>query len=109
MTAIHEGARFINISATTAAFRLDLGGYYTVSVHATFGGGNVHLQQLAADDTTWLEVEQAFNNAAAEIDLVTGAFLADGVKAFILAPGQFRFTVTTATGVYIAIARAPVA
>lgn len=109
MSSIHEGALFSNISATTNAFRLDLGGYYSVSVHATFGGGNVHLQQLAADGATWLEVEQAFNNAAAEIDLVTGAFLADGVKVFVLAPGQFRFTVTTATAVYIAIARAPVA
>jgi hypothetical protein len=82
---------FTNVAASTAPFRLS-GGRYQVSAVATWGGGNVHLQTLAADGSTWLDVGSSTNftaNAAAVVDL---------------APGQYKFTVTTATGVYLSLA-----
>ena len=44
---------FTNISATTAAFTLPAGNY-GVTVTATFGGGSVTLQRLAADASTYV-------------------------------------------------------
>ena len=48
-----DSKEFSNISATTAAFTLN-GGYYMVAAVATFGGGNVELQMLGPDQSTWL-------------------------------------------------------
>jgi hypothetical protein len=83
-----DNQAFSNISASTAAFRLT-GGKYLVDAHATWGGGSVKLQRLAADATTYVSV---------------GAdFTADGSAAVSLAPGQYRFTVATATAVYVSV------
>src|SRR5262245_42750613 len=48
-----ESVQFKNIAATTAAFALK-GGKYSLIVTATFGGGNLQLQALALDGTTWI-------------------------------------------------------
>lgn len=107
MTLAYEGKSFSNISATTAAFPLTLGGKYSVSVVATFGGGSVKLQQLGPDGSTFLDQQAAFNNAGTEADLVISTFAANGTKVLDLPPGQYKFTIATATAVYASITRVP--
>lgn len=86
---------FENISATTDAFAV-LGGEYILVTHATFGGGSVKVQLLAADETTWVDGPGASSQTA------------DGFSAvFHLPPGQARIAVTTATGVYTSLAQIP--
>lgn len=80
---------YSNISATTAAFTLAAGNY-GVTVTATFGGGNVTLQRLAADASTWVTCLTAFTAA--------------GYATVLLPSGSYRFSITTATGVYVDIA-----
>jgi hypothetical protein len=78
---------FANISATTAAFTLD-GGDYMVAAVATFGGGSVELQGLGPDGSTYLSLPTALK------------LTANGMIAGYCPPGQYKFVVTTATGVY---------
>lgn len=91
MTAT-ESHQFANISATTSAFGL-YGGKYGLTAAATWGGGNVQLQTLADDSSTWLNVGSSIT--------------ANGFTTFDLPPGQYRFAVTTATAVYLAISTIP--
>ena len=76
---------FKNISATPAAFVLR-GGNYGVTIHATWGGGSVTLQRLAADGATYITV--------------TTAFAADGFVTLNLPNGQYQLLVATATAIY---------
>ena len=85
-----ESRQFSNISATTAAFAL-LGGKYGLDISATFGGGNLQLQTLSVDGSTWINVGSSIT--------------ANGVSTYDLVPGQDRIAVTTATAVYAALAR----
>jgi hypothetical protein len=80
-----ESFPFSNISANTAAFTLR-GGNYGFTCHATFGGGSVGLQRLAEDAATWINVVTPLT--------------ADGYASANLPSGQYRVSVTTATGVY---------
>lgn len=84
--------KFENIAATTAAFPLQ-GGRVQISAVATWGGGNVVLQQIGPDGSTWLPLHVAIE--------------ANGVATADVPPGQFRLAVTTATGVYASIASVP--
>lgn len=89
----NEAVRFSNLSATPAAFTLS-GGYYAITVKATWGGGSVALQRLAVDGATFIAV--------------TPAMTADGLATVSLPPGTYRLAVTTATAVFadiIAIVR----
>jgi hypothetical protein len=95
MTTAVDSKEFSNISATTAAFTLK-GGYYMVAVVATFGGGNVELQALGPDQSTWLSAPTALKLSAA------------GMISGYLPPGEYRFTITTATAVYCSVAAVPV-
>lgn len=105
---VSEAVKFDNIGVgNTLGFALTMGGYYNVMVSATFGGGTVELQQLAEDGVTWVSLKFGFNNAGAEVDLVIGSFSANGVKPFVLAPGTYRFAVTTATAVFASVVRCP--
>ena len=90
----YESANFTNISATTAAFLLN-GGQYGVDVKATFGGGSVKLQKLDADSTTWISVSSGTD------------FSADGYATVFLPPGNYRFTIATASAVYAEVVRIP--
>lgn len=90
---VSESIRFANISATTAPFALQ-GGKYGVFVNGTWGGGSAALQGLMADGTTYFTVLTAFT--------------ADGYAAVDLAPGQYKITIVTASGVYASITRIPV-
>ncbi len=94
MSRANNGQGFSNISATTAAFLL-YGGKYAMTVHATWGGGNVHLQILLPDGSTYLDVGSSTN------------FTADGFAVVDLPPGSYKFTVTTATAVYVSVTRIP--
>lgn len=85
---------FQNISATTAAFELR-GGKYLAQCVATFSAGNVHLQVLGPDGTTWQDVGASTN------------FTVAGVAVVDLPNAQYRWTVTTATAVYVSVNRIP--
>lgn len=86
-----QSFNFSNISATTAAFTVE-GGIYSLDVTATFGGGNVQLQMLAVDGSTWINVGTSVTAAGQQSPLY-------------LPPGQFRLSITTATAVYASLAR----
>lgn len=107
-----EAVSFSNISASTAAFSLTLGGAYAVSVKGS-NFGTVTLQKFGPDSTTWLDLKAAFDKpdgtGGTEEDLVIGAFAADGDKVFTLSPGKYRFTISSATAVYASIVRCPMA
>lgn len=77
--------QFSNIAATPASFPLSAG-EYGLTVHATFGGGSVTLQKLAADGSTFVTCMPAFT--------------ADGYATANLPAGTYRLLVTTATAVY---------
>jgi hypothetical protein len=72
-----------NISATPADFNLDAG-WYGLTLHATWGGGNATLQKLLPDGTTYVAVATPV--------------AADGYAMLILPAGQYRLAITTATG-----------
>jgi hypothetical protein len=82
---IIESQTYVNVSATPAAFTLR-GGSYAVTVHATFGGGSVTLQRLAADGVTY-------------VTCLT-AFAADGFQVTNLPSGTYQLAILTATAVY---------
>ena len=96
MTASAVDAKsFSNISASTAAFYLK-GGKYAVEALATFGGGSVKFQSLGPDGSTWISVSS------------TTDFTAAGDPAVVdISPGQYRFTIATATAVYASVAGIP--
>jgi hypothetical protein len=84
-----EKQSFSNISATTANFTLR-GGLYGVDVHATaFNAGSVTLQKLANDGVTFVTCLAAFS--------------VDGYGSANLPSGTYRFAVSLATGVFIAL------
>lgn len=88
-----ESVQFSNISATTAAFNLK-GGNYAAIASATFGGGNLQLQALALDGSTYVSVGSTITQA--------------GFTAYNnLPPGSYKWAVTTATAVYVALTRVP--
>jgi hypothetical protein len=92
MSSVIDGKGFSNISATTAAFALK-GGKYAAVVSATFGGGNVQLQTLALDGSTWVNVGTSITAA--------------GLSNYDLSPGQYRLAITTATAVYASLFGVP--
>jgi microcystin-dependent protein len=89
-----ENQQFSNISASTNPFSL-LGGTYGIDVVATFGGGSVKLQKLAADGSTYLSVSSATD------------FTAAGYQTVQLPFGTYRLTIATATAAYASINRVP--
>jgi hypothetical protein len=84
VTVTPSSAVHTNISATTDAFAL-VGGKYQVTIMATWGGGSVKLDRLAADGSTYVPV-------------VT--FTANTCDNYDIASGSYRLTVATATAVY---------
>jgi hypothetical protein len=92
MRSTYDAQTFSNIAATTSNFQLQ-GGLYEIAVVATFGGGNVVLQQLGPDGSTYLPVHTALT--------------ANGVATANVPPGQYRVAITTATAVYVTVARVP--
>lgn len=87
-----QSVNFSNIAATTGAFQI-YGGKYGLTVSATFGGGNVQLQTLSLDGSTWINVGTSVT--------------ANGQSVLDLPPGQYRLSITTATAVFAALTRIP--
>lgn len=81
-----------NIAATTDPFSLKAG-KYGVSCVATFGGGSVTLQKLAADGVTYVTALTA----------ITAAIY----TTVDLPEGTYRLLVATATAIYVGIDRIP--
>jgi hypothetical protein len=90
--AATESHSFGNISATTGAFTL-YGGEYGLTASATWSGGNIQLETLAGDGSTWINVGSSIT--------------ANGFSTYDLPPGQYRIAVTTATAVYAALTTIP--
>lgn len=88
MTNKVEQQTFTNIAATTASFALR-GGQYAVDVIATFGGGSVTLQKLAADGSTYVTALTAFTAA--------------GYATVNLPSGTYRVAIATATAAYVQV------
>lgn len=109
MTMVQEAVLFSNVLVANSPFlfKLTLGGKYSVSVVATFGGGSIKLQKLGPDASTYVDHLAPFNNAGTEVDLVISTFAANGTKVFDLAPGDYQFLLTTATSAYLSVARIP--
>lgn len=93
MTTSVDAQEFQNISASTAAFTLK-GGYYMVA--AVFSGTSVELQALGPDASTWLSAPTALKLSAT------------GMIAGYLPPGQYRFTLTSATSAYCSVTGVPI-
>ncbi|MGJ5120964.1 hypothetical protein [Bradyrhizobium oligotrophicum] len=94
MATATDGASVSNVSASSSAFALR-GGKYGVNAVATFGGGSVKLQILQADGSSYVSVSSATD------------FTAAGYGTVDLPPGQYRFTIATATAVYANVTRIP--
>jgi hypothetical protein len=89
-----ETVSFVNVAVTPASFALH-GGQYAVTVHATWGGGSLTLQRLAADGLTYVTCLTAFS--------------ADGYATVNLPPGTYQLTIATATAVYVDVTSVVVA
>ena len=89
-----DGLSLSNASASSALKELS-GGLYGFDVVATFGGGSVDLQKLAADGSTLVDVGTATKMTSA------------GYATVYLSPGFYQITVTTATAVYARVSRIP--
>lgn len=94
MPSASDGNLASNVSATTAAFQLR-GGKYGAAAVAAFGGGSVKLQALGPDGSTYVSVSSATDFSAA------------GYGVIDLPPGQYRWTIATATAVYASVYRIP--
>jgi hypothetical protein len=79
-------------SSSSAKFTLE-GGYYTLDVVATFGGGTVKVQAVGPDGSTLI-------NTALTLS-------ANGTISGALPPGTYQITVTTATAVYASVTSVP--
>lgn len=89
-----DGLALSNAGVGASAEQALSGGRYQVAVGAaTFGGGNVVLQQLSNDGTTWFAIGTAITAVGANVSEIP--------------PGKYRLLVTTATGVYATVTRIP--
>jgi hypothetical protein len=88
-----DAKSFSNISATPPQFYLK-GGYYMLS--AVFSGTSVELQALGPDGSTLLSLPTPAKLTASGM-----------IAAGYLPPGQYQFTLTSATGAYCSVAGCP--
>ncbi len=95
-TDFKDGVSFSALSATPAAFYL-LGGRYAFCVTATFGGGNIQLQILMPDGTTYIGASAAVTTSAG----------AAGCQVVDLPPGTYQIAITTSTAVQGSLIRVP--
>lgn len=91
-------------AGTYGPYPLD-GGQYQLAAHATWGGGNLALQQLLPDGVTFLPLFGQPNSAAP--NTWVASITADGILTFNLPPGTYQLVVTTATALYAALTRVP--
>jgi len=103
-----EGFTFSNFS-TAQKFTLTLGGRYMLSAKATWGGGNLKLQMLGPDGSTYVDIFGAYDVSAAQQNEPINTLLADGAILADLPPGSYQLAPTTASAIYANIARIPLA
>src|SRR5579864_2192772 len=77
---------------TQPVVTLSAGLYAIVVAAGTWGGGNLDLQTLAADGSTYVTVLPA-------------TFTANGYKNVALPAGQYKFVITTTDGLYYTLSR----
>lgn len=95
-----ESVSFQNISASTSAFTLK-GGIYSFRVKGTITT-SVALQAMLPDGSSYATVNNLAGTAASVGSGGTGSI--DGIY---LSPGQYKITITSATGVYASVASVP--
>ena len=95
MTTPVDGKSFPNISANSAQFGLK-GGYYVVAAIGTIPT-SVELQMLGPDGSTFVSLPTALKVTAS-----------GGTAGGYAPPGQYRFTLTSATGVTCSVAGVPI-
>jgi len=101
MATASEGQVFSNVSTNQGPFNLK-GGRYLVEMIATWNSGNITLDALGPDGTTFLTVNTLSGGTSGAAKLsANGTFVVD------LPPGEYRFTITTATAAYLALASVP--
>lgn len=101
----HESYGQKNVAAGTYGPIYLEGGQYQLAAHATWGGGNLALQQLLPDGSTFLGLFGQPNTATPTTYVAT--LTADGTLLFSLPPGTYQLVVTTATGSSFALTRVP--
>lgn len=89
-----DSITFSNLSANSPVFSLS-GGVYCATVLATWGGGSVVLAAVAQD------------GSLTSVTIGTWTVNASRGQTWLPA-GQYRWVVTTATGVYANLCRVPV-
>lgn len=87
-----DGFVISNEGAGSYAFTL-LGGLYSLVATGTWGGGNLALEILGPDGSTYVSVLPAIT--------------ASGYATLSLPKGAYKFVVTTATAVYAALLGIP--
>lgn len=92
-------------AATFGPYYLD-GGAYRLSAKATWGGGNLILQQLLPDGATWFTLFGRPSTATP--NTWVGLLAADGVLDFVsLPPGTYQLVYATGTALYASLTRVP--
>ena len=101
-----ESYRQSNVAAATFGPIILEGGCYQLSAKATWGGGNVILQQLMPDSATYVTL---FGQPSSATPNTWVALLAaDGVLTFpFLPPGTYQIVYATGTAGYFALTRVP--
>ena len=100
-----ESYQQANVAAGTCGPIILEGGRYQLSAHATWGGGNLKLQQLLPDGSTYFSLFGQPSTATPTTWV--GTLTADGVLYFDLPPGTYQVVVTTATASYFNLTRVP--
>jgi hypothetical protein len=86
-----ESKQYSNIAATTLQFSI-AGGKYGLEISATWGSGNVQIETLSLDNSSWLNVGSAVT--------------ANGVSTYDLPAGQYRLAISSgATAIYAALTK----
>lgn len=89
--SVKDGRNWLSIAATPANFALK-GGTYMLLAHATWGGGNIEVQALGPDGSTWLSFATPMK------------LTADGTIIQQMPAGTYRLNVTTAIAIFAALA-----
>jgi hypothetical protein len=99
-----ESFKYQDVAAGTYGPFTVQGGLYQLDVIATFGGGDLYLEQLGPDQTTWLAKYVAPTSApTSPVNTIT----ASGSYQASLPPGQYRLVFTTGSAGYFTLCRVP--
>lgn len=83
------------------------GGLYEINWVCTIGGGNLAVQKLGPDGSTWIVVPLALDTNAATVAPVVSLTASASTAKFWAEPGQYRIVITTSTANYVSVTRIP--